>query len=368
MICKQIKIENFRNAESANVGFSDGVNILLGNNAQGKTNLIEAIYFVAIGKSFRSAHESDIIKFEKDIALISLDFYDNIRNQNITMSISRQKRRQVLQNKVKIYKMSDIVGQFRAVLFCPEHLSLIKEGPSLRRNFLDIAISQLRPNYLHSLQKYNKILKQRNQLIKDYLKDKKTFDNTIEFWSAQLAHEAAVISKYRLWYVEKLGEKVKRCFSEMTNDKENVTVEYIPSIKCDDFQNIEQSEKIYCEVLSKNHDREISAGVTLYGIHKDDIEIELNGKNSRLFASQGQQRSLALAMKLAEGEICFDEFSEYPVFLLDDVLSELDDIRRKYLINQTNNKQVIMSCCEINRDIVKNAKIISVENGVYTEQ
>lgn len=365
MICKKIKIENFRNIEKAEVCFSDGVNILLGDNAQGKTNLIEAIYFIAIGKSFRSIHEPDIIKFEKEFASLSLDFFDNIRIQNITMHISRQKRRQVEQNKVKIYKMSDIVGQFRAVLFCPEHLSLIKDGPSQRRNFLDIAISQLRPNYLHSLQKYNKILKQRNQLIKNYIKDKKTFNDTMEFWSLQLAHEAAVISKYRLWYIGLLDTNIKECFLKMTDNRELVSVEYCPSVKFETFEDIEKSEAAYFEALTSNYEREISAGSTLYGIHKDDIEILLNGKNSRLFASQGQQRSLALAMKLSEGEICRDEFSEYPVFLLDDVLSELDDTRRKYLVNKIKDKQVIMSCCEINTDIIQKAKIINVKNGTY---
>lgn len=366
MICKRISIENFRNIEKAEICFSNGVNILLGDNAQGKTNLIEAIYFIAIGKSFRSVHEGDIINFDKDIASISLDFLDSVRMQNITMHISKQKRRQVEQNKVKICKMSDIVGQFRAVLFCPEHLSLIKDGPSQRRNFLDIAISQLRPNYLHSLQKYNKILKQRNQLIKNSIKDRKTFDDTVEFWSLQLAEQAAIISKYRLWYIELLDKNIKQCFSKMTEDREIVSVEYQPSIKLKIFSDTQQSEKDYYKALTNNYDREISAGSTLYGIHKDDIEILLNGKNSRLFASQGQQRSLALALKLSEGEICNDEFSEYPVFLLDDVLSELDDSRRKYLVNKIKDKQVVMSCCEINRDIIQKAKIINVKNGTYS--
>ncbi len=366
MICNKVRIENFRNIEKAEVCFSNGVNILLGDNAQGKTNLIEAIYFIAIGKSFRSVHESEIIKFDKEYASLSLDFSDSIRKQNITMHISKQKRRQVEQNKVKIYKMSDIVGQFRAVLFCPEHLSLIKDGPAQRRTFLDIAISQLRPNYLHSLQKYNKILKQRNQLIKNCTKDRKTFDETAEFWSLQLAHEAAVISKYRLWYIGLLNKNIKECFSKMTEDREIVSVEYQPSIKAENFLDVEQSEQTYFKALTSNYEREICSGTTLYGIHKDDIEILLNGKNSRLFASQGQQRSLALALKLSEGEICNDEFSEYPVFLLDDVLSELDDSRRKYLVNKIKDKQVIMSCCEINHDIIQNAKIIKVKNGTYS--
>ena len=216
MICRRISVEGFRNIESATVEFTDGVNILVGNNAQGKTNLLEAIYFITLGKSFRSATESEMIGFTSDHAAISLDFCDSVREQNISVRIFRDHRKRFEQNGVKIFKMSDIVGEMRAVLFCPEHLSIIKEGPSLRRNFLDVAISQLRPMYLKSLQKYNKFLKQRNKLLKDAQDDRKTFDETIEFWSAGLAAEGARLSKMRKKYVETCDEYVKKYFGTET--------------------------------------------------------------------------------------------------------------------------------------------------------
>ena len=368
MICNRISAGNFRNITNAEVTFTPGVNILLGDNAQGKTSLLEAIYFISLGRSFRSVHEADLIKFGEEYSRISLDYSDAIRNQNITIFLSRDKRRHVEQNKVKITKMSDIIGQFRAVMFCPEHLSLVKDGPSERRAFLDVAISQLRPVYLKSLQKYNQILRQRNQLIKSAYKDRQTFDSTIEFWSRQLAHEAAIISKFRLWYTKLADEYVKRFFVRMTGEKERPGLVYLGSSKQneEEYSNVELTEEKYFELLMSNHDREIALGATAYGIHKDDIEILLNGRSARLYASQGQQRSIAITMKLAEGEICKTDCGEYPVFLLDDVLSELDAKRRAFLQNEMNSRQVIMTTCEkegISRSTGVN--VINVVGGEY---
>jgi DNA replication and repair protein RecF len=244
--------------------------------------------------------------------------------------------------------MSDIVGELRAVLFCPEHLSIIKDGPSLRRNYLDVALSQLRPLYLKSLQKYNKLLKQRNKLLKDALDDRKTFNDTIEFWSAGLAAEGARLARMRKKYVEMADGYVKKYFSEMTGGGELPKVIYHGNagLNEDDYLDRKKTEQRYLELLMGSHEREIYAGATLFGIHKDDIDISLNGKSARIYASQGQQRSLALSMKLAEGEICREEFGDYPVFLFDDVLSELDVTRRDYLINRMKDKQVIITTCE----------------------
>ena len=348
MICNRISAGNFRNIKNAEVTFTPGVNILLGDNAQGKTSLLEAIYFVSLGRSFRSVHEADLIKFGEEYSRISLDYSDAVRNQNITIFLSKDKRRHVEQNKVKITKMSDIIGQFRAVMFCPEHLSLVKDGPSERRAFLDVAISQLRPVYLKSLQKYNQILRQRNQLIKSAVRDRQSFDATIEFWSRQLAHEAAVISKFRLWYVKLADENVKKLFTRMMGERELPEIIYVGSSKQDpeEYSDISLTEEKYFELLMSNHDREIALGATNYGIHKDDLDILLNGRSARLYGSQGQQRSLAITLKLAEGEICKTDCGEYPVFLLDDVLSELDGKRRAFLQNEMNSRQVIMTTCE----------------------
>ena len=368
MICNRISITDFRNIENAELEFGDSVNILYGNNAQGKTNLLEAIYFAAVTRSFRGAHESDIIRFDRDIASVSLDYTDSQRKQNITVRILRDRRKQTEHNGVRVTKLSDIIGSFCAVLFCPEHLSLIKDGPAQRRSFLDIALSQLYPVYLRSLQKYNHILKQRNQLLKSAESDRKTFDSTIDFWSAQLAHEAAVISKYRLMYTERAEKYISSCFRDMTGGTEEPKVVYIGSCHkyCCDYADIHKTEEKYIELLSLSHEREIYAQSTLYGIHKDDIDINLNGKSARNFASQGQQRALAIAMKLAEGEIIREERGEYPVFLFDDVMSELDEIKKEYLVSRIKDKQVIITSCDKDIAASPDARIIYVENGRYT--
>ena len=365
MYCKNIKVRNFRNITEADVSFERGVNILVGENAQGKTNLLEAIFYASVGKSFRAAHAAEIIRFGESMAEIDIDFNDGVRDQNINMKIIRDRQRKVEKNHVRIDKMSDIVGSFRAVLFCPEHLSLIKDGPAMRRNYLDIAISRIYPLYMKALQRYNYVLKQRNILIKNAVFDRKSFDSTVELWSLQLAKEAAVISKYRAEFVKRVDGCARECFSDMTGEREKVEISYIGSAhgEQDEYLDTAMTEDKYFNLLTSAYDREISAGATLWGLHKDDMEIKLNSKQARLYASQGQQRSLALALKIAEGDICCEEFGDYPSLLLDDVLSELDASRREYLIKKIDSKQVIMTSCE--EIIDDGAKKIKVENGVY---
>ncbi len=368
MYCKRIKVRDFRNIESAEVDFCEGVNILAGENAQGKTNLLEAVFYASVGRSFRSAHNAQMIRFGAADADVSLDFRDNKRDQNIHIRIFQEKQRQVEKNGVRVDRLSDIMGSFRAVLFCPEHLSLIKDGPSERRAFLDMAISRMYPMYMHSLQKYNHALKQRNALLKTAYADRSTFEDTVELWNMQLAHEAAVISDMRVKFIRRAEVYISKFFSEMTGDGEIPRAVYHGSSSQpeDEYADRALTEEKYLKLWSSAYDREIGAGATLWGIHKDDIDISLNGKSARIYASQGQQRSLALAMKLAEGEICREEFGDYPVFLFDDVLSELDLSRRDYLINRMNGKQVIITTCEPEylasvKDVVK----IKVKNGRY---
>ena len=372
MLCKKVELQNFRNAECETVTFDSGINVLHGENAQGKTNLLEAIYYVSLGKSFRGSKDAEIIRFGEEYAAISLDFIAQGREQNVTMRFSdnaRQKKT-VTHNGVKITKLSELVGEFRAVLFSPDHLQMIKDGPSLRRNYLDVAISQLRPMYLHSLQKYNKILLNRNKLIKNAEEDRATFDSTVDFWSAQLAHEAAIIAKARAEYVQKSGDIIADFYRRMCQSGEiDETPEliYAGSAKQDGelYFDTEVTERNFLRLLTNFHEREIAAGSTLYGIHKDDIIINLNGKNTRLYSSQGQQRSLALAMKLAEGEICRMDCGEYPVFLFDDVFSELDSIRRKNLLREIADRQVIITSCESDMDFDIPYRRIEVTKGKY---
>ena len=366
MECNRIRITDFRNIESACIEFDHGVNILCGENAQGKTNLLEAISFAALGKSFRTSHDEEMIRFGAERAEISLDFTDSVRKQNITVRMMAGRRKNIELNGVKAGRVSDIVGSFRTVLFCPEHLSLIKEGPGERRNYLDIAISQLYPVYMKSLQKYNQILKQRNQLIRSAEEDRRTFDQTVEFWSLQLAKEAALIARYRYRYLQKAAVQMELCFREMTGEKEKPVAVYVGSSKQEqcEYEDIERTEAVYRNLLMSHHDREIGAGSTLWGIHKDDIEIMINGNSARAFASQGQQRSLALAMKLAEGEVCASVCGEKPVFLFDDVFSELDASRRAYLSARMKERQVIITTCEPSG--IQGGKMIHVEYGKFS--
>ena len=371
MYCKKISVSNFRNIEKAEVSFSEGVNILSGQNAQGKTNLLEAIFYPSVGRSFRGAHTPEMIRFGESFAEISVDFRDTKRDQSLKVKIFRDRQRYIEKNGMKMDKLSDVVGSFRAVLFCPEHLSLIKDGPAGRRGYLDMAISRMYPMYLHSLQQYHHILRQRNALLKSAYNDRSAFDGTVEFWSAQLAREAAVISEARLRYIRRASVYISECFSEMTGEREIPTVMYDGSSgqQEDEYLDRDATEKKYYQLLMSSHDREIAVGATLWGIHKDDLDIHLNGKSARIYGSQGQQRSLALAMKLAEGEICREEFRDYPVFLFDDVLSELDSGRQEYLIHKIRGKQVIITGCnpELLSD-TEDVRRILVRNGSYIQE
>ena len=372
MYCKKVELKNFRNIESCSVDFCDGINILIGENAQGKTNLLEAIFYASVGRSFRASASNEMINFGKRNATVSIDYMSDKKEKgdNITIQLFSDKKKTVEKNHLRVERLSDIVGSFRSVLFCPEHLSLIKDGPLERRTYLDIAISRISPKYIHSLQRYSYFLKQRNALIKSAQKDRSIFDATIELWSEKLATEAAEISFYRLNFIKRVNNIVSNCFEEMTGKKESVDIIYRGSASLSDEEYLDKElvKKKYMSLFSSSYDREILLGSTIYGTHKDDIEIKINSKNARSFASQGQQRSLALALKLAEGEICYEEFGDYPVFLFDDVLSELDETRRDFMIRFATGKQVIITTCEtVVIEKLSADKKILVKNGTYEE-
>lgn len=371
MYCRKIALENFRNVEKCEVEFSPGINILYGENAQGKTNLLEAIFYSSVCRSFRASNTGEMIRFGEKNAQISIDYRDEKRDNNLTIRFVGDKKKIAEKNHLRADKMSDIVGSFRAVLFCPEHLSLIKDGPAERRNYLDIAISRISQRYIHSLQRYNYFLKQRNSLLKCATRDRASFDSTVDLWSEKMAVEAAIISKMRLEFIERIAPVVEEALKKMTGGREHAELIYRGSAGLDPegYRDEEVILKKYIELLSSSYDREIGAGATLWGIHKDDMEIRLNGRNARIFASQGQQRSLALALKIAEGEITKIEFGDYPVFLFDDVLSELDETRRDSLLLFDTQKQVIITTCEAEvLEKIDAQKHIRVENGSYFEE
>ena len=350
MLLKKIIYENYRNIQSAEIIPEQGVNVLQGFNAQGKTNLLEGIYYFACGKSFRGANDRELIRLGQSYASVSLTFDGGERERNHQIRLFSEERKICLKEGIKISRMSDFIGVFRAVLFSPEHLSIVKDGPGCRRNFLDLAISQLYPAYMASLSKYKKLLMQRNTLLKDT--EISGFYDLISVISMQMAKEAAFISAHREKYVATLSEKVAEIISDMTCSREKAAISYGAA----------RDEAAYNVLLSKNLVKEIAAKTSLYGIHKDDIEVKLNGLDSRVYASQGQQRSLALAMKIAEGEISKNVSGEYPVFLFDDILSELDVKRKDFILSGLQGKQVILTCCE---DIPK-GKIFNVLNGSVT--
>ncbi|MBQ7365144.1 MAG: DNA replication/repair protein RecF [Clostridia bacterium] len=354
MICRSANYYQFRNIPSADIAFCDGINIIFGDNAMGKTSAVEGIYLCALGRSHRTVREKDFIRFGEEASRVSLVYEDCDRRHTLSMAWSQKGRKQCTKNGVVIRKMSEFIGNFRAVLFTPEHLSIIKDGPALRRAFLDNAISQLDRVYVASLQRYHTVLQQRNRILQDSFKDPSLLD-TLDIWSRQLADEAAVISQKRAEYVALCEGFVKEIFSDMTLGKEMPRFVYSG----------ERDAESFYRMLCDNIQREVRYGATLYGIHKDDITVYVNDKEARSYASQGQQRSLSLAMKLAEGEIARKLTGEYPVFLFDDVLSELDDHRKQYVMKGLDNRQVIITTCE-NDIFPQNSYRIHTIDGSFT--
>ena len=359
LFCKKIIYKDFRNIESSSLEFCPGTNIFVGQNAEGKTSAVEGIYLFARGKSFRSQHDIDMIRFDCDYASIDMEFNDTRREHKMRIAYSRDGRRLCKHNGVDIKKLSEFIGHFRAVIFCPNHLSLVKDGPSVRRSFIDTAISQIQPSYVGLLQKYNSILSQRNALIKNAYFQRDVFDATVEYWSEQLAEAAERISIKRAWYTDMLSEYSNALIGDMTGGREELKISY----------RSQKTKEEYFKELCSNHERELKYGSTLYGVHKDDLDIELLGRDARSFASQGQQRSIALALKLSEGEISRKECGSYPVFLLDDVLSELDNKRREYILSGLKDRQTfITSCNEDDFKDIGNAVTYTVNQGKFDIQ
>ncbi|MBQ9940799.1 MAG: DNA replication/repair protein RecF [Clostridia bacterium] len=368
MQIKSIRLENFRNIKSQSAEFCDGINILYGNNAQGKTNLVEAVYYLACGKSFRGARDKELIMFSEKEGSISSCISSQKGENDLQVKISTQNPKEIYINRVKISKMREFMGTFRAVLFTPEHLSLIKGSPFERRSFTDSAICQLKPKFISLLFEYSKILEQRNALLRAYRQnDSQNGDQMIEYWNYMLSKDAALIINQRREYIKRLDSKAKEFYNSFCNGKETLKISYsgIP----DEIEGPGKIEKYITQKLEENLQSDIKNGSTSTGPHRDDLTVEIGGKLSKLYSSQGQQRSCILSMKLAEGEISHEESGEYPVFLFDDILSELDLERQDYILHQIHSKQVfITGCIDYLFDSVKGAKKIYVEKGVYEDR
>lgn len=365
MYLESAVFENFRNIDHHPFGFKQGMNILFGGNAQGKTSVIEGIYLFAGGKSFRRAKDKEMIKNDKNFSQVSIGFSDSRRDNKMAVRTYRDMKKELFMNGVKLKKMSEFVGNFKAVLFCPEHLAIVRDEPSLRRNFVDSAISQIKPKYLSALIEYGKLTENKNALLRNpenYSPDE--FENLYALYSQRIAKGSAYITSVRTEYLARLFEYVRTFLLEMTWGADTVGYDYIST--AGDVSDISSLESRYIDLIFGNAEREKAAKMSLFGAHRDDFDIRLPIGTAKIFASQGQQRSIALAMKLAEGEICREETGEYPVFLFDDVLSELDRQRKNYILGNLSGKQVIVtSCDEADFSDCKAAQKIYVENGEF---
>ena len=333
-------IKAYRNLKEGTVEFTDGINVIWGDNAQGKTNLLEAIYVFARGKPYRMKKETDVIPFSESTAGVDIVYESFGREVPMSVYYRRGEKRKMKISGGEVTRASEFIGNFRAVMFCPDHLSIIKDSPSQRRLFLDVAISQTDKKYVYMLKKYTQILAQRAALIKDAAESKSTNYGVFDVLAQQIAIPCRYITERRMAYCEKLGEYMATSIDEMSEGKEKASAEY-----SFDTSLSEMTDEAFYKLFCDNIDKEIQYKMNLYGVQRDDIEIMLNGKSSRFYCSQGQQRSLSLAAKLAEGEIAKEETGEYPVYLFDDVLSELDSKRASYLLSKLGERQVIITSC-----------------------
>ena len=334
MWINEINLTNFRNYKSKKIKLTPNVNVFYGENAQGKTNIIESIFLSSIGKSFRTNNDKELIKFNEESSIIEIFFNKSDRDGKIKIEINNKKN--IYLNGIKLKKLSELLGNINVVIFTPDDINILKEGPQERRKFLDIMISQLRPNYMHVLTLYKKTLEQRNNYLRQIKLENKN-PEMLEIWDEKLADYAEKIYLYRNEFIEKIKNKIKNIHSEITENKEEIKIEYIS--ECADKQ-------IYLDKLKERRKLDIIKGFTTKGIHRDDFMIYINGRQVNIYGSQGQHRTTILSLKLAELQVIYDEIGEYPILLLDDFMSELDNKRKKSFLENIENIQVVITCTE----------------------
>jgi DNA replication and repair protein RecF len=346
MKVNKIRLEGFRNYTDFEAVFSGGINVILGNNAQGKTNLLEAVYFLTTGHSFRAKNDRELINFDSDVACIRADITADGRDQKLEARLFREKRRQFLANDVKLRTAAELSGKLRAVLFCPDDLQMIREGAAVRRRLMDHCLCQLRPRYAASLAEYNRLLEHKTRILRDH-REKPSLLYALDDFDLRLAQTGAELIFFRAAYAALLSEKASKIHREFSGNRENLTLSYktVRTIP-DTAKKPGELLPYLLEHLREHRRAELETGTCLSGPHKDDLEIEIDGVPARSFASQGQARTAALSVKLAEREIHFDDSGEYPLLLLDDVLSELDASRQSFVLNKIGEGQVFITCCE----------------------
>lgn len=337
MIIKEISLRSYRNYDSLDLAFSPRLNVFLGENAQGKTNLLESIYVLSFARSHRSNNEKEMIQWDKEFARIEGKIIKNDSPLDLTMILSNKGKKTKV-NGLEQTKLSHYIGHLNVILFAPEDLLLVKGAPQTRRRFLDMEIGQINANYLYNLSKYQTVLKQRNQYLKKMAFSGKKDLVYLDVLSEQLAEAGSLVLHHRLHFIKRLEEWANTIHQKITHGKEVLTISYKNQLSLEDGM----SEKVIFDVLlahlKQTTEKDLKHLTTSIGPHRDDLLFFVNDKNVQNFGSQGQQRTTALSLKLAEIELINDEIGEYPILLLDDVLSELDDDRQVHLMEYIENK------------------------------
>lgn len=349
MVVTRLGCQNFRNLRDGELFPCPGVNVIYGGNAQGKTNLLEGLWLFTGGHSFRGAKDVELPRLDTatgenaPTAALALDFFSEGREQKALLQFENGRRSSVI-NGVKKKTGSALVGKVCAVIFSPEHLLLVKEGPARRRGFLDGALCQIRPSYAGMLHVYQRALSQRNALLKDIGRFPELRD-TLEVWDARLIQLGAAVMEERHRYVEKIAPQAQEIYRGISRGKEELSLSYAPSPKLPEGSSQQDWVELFKTELRRTEASDVRSGFTSVGPHRDDLEITLGGLSARMYGSQGQQRSAVLALKLAEAQALSQLTGETPIVLLDDVMSELDQSRQDYLLNHLHGRQVFITCC-----------------------
>ncbi len=358
-----ISLRDYRNYEKLYLEFDAGVNLIVGANAQGKTNLLEAIAFLGSGKAFRTQKNKELVRLGEEFAELSADVFSQERQQNLRwLLFSSNRPRQLFQNGVKKKTVGEINGVLQSVLFCPEDMSILKEGASGRRRLGDQALCQLRPNYEAALNEYNKIIEQKAKILKDRYENPALLEILPEY-NTRLCQVGAHIISYRARFFEGLGREASRYHSLFSGGSEEFSLQYkTVSTVTDPFAPIDRLTEQLVAHMETHSRAELESGACLTGPHKDDFDVILSGMNLKSFGSQGQTRTAVISLKLAQRALMKKESGQMPILLLDDVLSELDSSRQDFVLNQITEGQVFISCCEPDR-FTKLGKTIEIRKG-----
>ncbi len=369
MIIKNLKITNFRNYKNLETSFSPNINIIYGDNGEGKTNLLESIYVLGLTKSHKSFIDDHLINEESEYARISGDIDDGLMPTNLEIIIEPQKK-QLKIDKNNVTKADNYLSKMNIIIFYPEDLELIKGSPQTRRRYLNIQLSQIHHNYLRVLNDYNKILKQRNEILKKFNITKKKDQNYFDIVTDTLIERGTKLYLYRENYIRNINKNISDIYYDIMKIKK-FKISYKPSIDIEIYEK-EQISKMFKEQLVKNYENEIKTGITLVGPHRDDFDFIIDNKNLKNYGSQGQQRSAVIALKLSEIPIFKSYKNTYPILLLDDVFSELDDYKKnnllKYIVNNIQTFITTTDLKSIKKEILNQAQIIKIENGKIIEK